>query len=228
MISIPGQWSARKASICGLAGGLLMLSGDFLFYGSLTSGAEFHSRAVMATRPDWVLVLGGLLGPIAGILYCMGMSLFYVLLKPTAERLAAAAAFLLGATMLVGGSYHAVFATFGFAGKISDPAASARLLNQIGLLFGSLSNVATVLGSLGTLIVYYLALRGPSRFPRWLLFFMPTLLSLGSTVLHPILIRIPAPVGSVILGGWINGSFVLFFSIATFVFRHDSLSESTL
>src|SRR5258708_5402235 len=117
---------ARTASVCVLCGGLLMLSGDFLFCGSLTSGAQFHSRAVMATRPDWLLVLGGSLGPVAGILYCFGMGLFYVSLKPAGKRLAAVAALLLGATMLVGGSYHAVFATFGFASKVTDVVTRAR------------------------------------------------------------------------------------------------------
>lgn len=210
--------SAGRASFCGLIGGLLMLSGDFLFYGTFTGGAEFHSRAVMATRPDWMLILGGSLGPIAGIFYCLGMSVFYVLLRPAGERLAMAAAALLGATMLVGGSYHAVFTTFGFGSKIADAAVRARLLDQIGGLFNALSNVATVLGVGGTGIVYYLALRRRTYFPRWLLIFMPTLLSLGSTFFRTALLRLPAPLGSIITGGWINGSFVLFFTLATICF----------
>jgi len=74
------------------------------------------------------------------------------------------------------------------------------------------------LRSLGTLLVYNLAHRGPSNFPRWLLLCIPTVLSLGSTVFRPALTHIPAPVGGIILGGWINGSFVIFFAIATFVF----------
>jgi hypothetical protein len=207
-----------KASVCGLIGGLLMLTGDFLFCGALTSGAEFHSRTVMATRPDWMLVLGGSLGPIAGILYCLGMTLFYFLLKPAGERLAAAAAALLGVTMLVGGSYHAVFTTFGFAAKVSDLATRARLLDQVGMLFAALSNVAVVLGSMGTLLVFYLVLRGRSHFPRWLLIFMPTLIQLASSVFRPAFNRLPSPLGSMFLAGWINGSFVLFFALATFAF----------
>jgi hypothetical protein len=172
----------------------------------------------MATRPDWMLTLGGSIGPIAGILYCLGMSLFYVLLRPAGERLAVAAAALLGATMLVGGSYHAVFMTFGFAAKVADTAIRTRLLDQIGRLFEALSNVAMVTGVLGTVFVYYLALCRRTDFPRWLLIFMPTLLSLGSTLFATALRRLPAPVGGIVLGGWINGSFVLFFSLATFIF----------
>ena len=120
--------------------------------------------------------------------------------------------------MLVGGAYHAVFTTFGFAAMVADPATRAALTAQIGSLYGFLSGFTYITGIPGTALGYFLALRSRTLFPRWLLILMPTVLSLGGQLFHDWLLMVPAPLGGVIRGGWINGSFVLFFAIASCVF----------
>ncbi len=208
----------RCSCLCGLLGSLLMLTGDMLFYGSWLSGRDFSSFHEMSLKPVTQLVIAGSIGPIAGIFYALGMGVFYLILQSAGKRLAAVAAGLLAATMLIGGAYHAVFTTFGFAARVADPATRAALTSQIYSLYGLLSGFTYVTGIPGTALVFLLALRKRTLFPRWLLVFMPTLLSLGSQVFHDWLLMIPAPLGGVIRGGWINGSFVLFFAIATCVF----------
>src|SRR5580693_4325060 len=77
------RYRSRLARLCclsGLLGGVLFLVGDMLFYGSWSSGADFHSFRVMAGRPDAELVVGGALGPVAALFSAFGMGIFYLTL----------------------------------------------------------------------------------------------------------------------------------------------------
>jgi len=199
-----------------------MLSGDMLFYGAWVSGADFHARQQMAAKSVARLVLGGSLGPIAGILYAMGMGIFYIKLAPGGKRLAGAGAGLLAITMLIGGAYHAVFTNFGFAAKVQDAAVRNVLAAQVRSLYDVLSNLTYFTGIPGTLLVYWTALRKRTLFPRWLLLFIPTVLTLVDTVLNPWFLLLPGPWGGLVRGGWINGCFVVFFAVATVVFWRPS------
>jgi len=189
-----------------------------LFYGNWSSGADFHAYREMAGRsPEW-LVVGGALGPVAALFSAFGMGIFYLTLKSANRKLAGAAGVLLAVMMLIGASYHAVFTVFGFASKVADQATRATLIAQIASLRDTISYPMYVSGLAGTGLVYFLGLWRKTRFPRWLLLFLPTTLSLASDAFRGLSAMIPAPVGGVILGGWINGSFVLFFAIAACVF----------
>jgi len=209
---------ARLCCLSGLLGSVLFLTGDMLFYGSWLSGAEFHAFREMAARPDAKLIIGGALGPVAALFSALGMGIFYLALEPAGRQLAATAAVLLAVMILIGSSYHAVFTVFGFASKVADPETRATLLEQVRSLRDTISYPMYVCGLAGTALVYLLALWKKPRFPRWLLLFLPTTLSLADDLLLGFFRRIPAPLGGIVSGGWINGSFVLFFAIATCVF----------
>jgi hypothetical protein len=210
--------AARWCCVSGLLGSLLFLAGDMLFYGTASSGAEFHAYNEMAKRSIAVLLLGGAVGPIAAIFSAMGMGIFYVTAKAAGARLGAVASSLLAAMMLIGGAYHAVFTNFGFAARVSDATVRETLLLEVGKLWSALSYPMYAVGVLGTIAVYVLVLSGRSGFPRWLLLFLPTVISMTSTVLREYFLMLPAPFGGVVRGGWINGSFVIFFALALWVF----------
>jgi hypothetical protein len=217
---------ARLYCRSGLLGSVLFLTGDMLFYGSWSSGADLHAYREMAERSQAQLLIGGALGPIAALFSAFGMGVFYLTLESGGRKLAFAAAVLLAVMILIGGSYHAVFTCFGFASKVAEQTVRETLLTQIAGLRNAISYPMYASGLAGTALVYLLALRKQTRFPRRLLIFLPTTLSLASDVFRSLFVRIPAPIGGIIRGGWINGSFVLFFAIATYVFWGlDSDSE---
>ncbi|MGB9463646.1 MAG: DUF6796 family protein [Candidatus Acidiferrum sp.] len=218
----------RLCCLSGLLGSVLFLAGDMLFYGSWTSGADFHSFRVMSERPQAQLVIGGALGPVAALLSAFGMGVFYLSLESGGKKLAFAAAALFAAMMLIGGSYHAVFTVFGFASKMEEQRERETLLLQVASLRNTISYPMYAAGITGTCMVYFLALWKKTPFPRWLLILLPTTLSLASNAVRGLFVMIPAPVGGIIRGGWINGSFVVFFTIATCVFwRLEARSSMT-
>jgi hypothetical protein len=220
-MSLNSHTGARFARLCcvsGLLGSLLFLAGDMLFYGTWSTGAGFHPYSQMAARPAWLLVTGGALGPLAALFSAAGMGIFYLTLASAGRKMACTAASLLAAMMLIGGSYHALYTCLGFAAKVADETTRESLLAQVAALRNTVSYPMYAAGVLGTLLVYLLALSKKTRFPRWLLIFLPTTLSMASSSFRTYFAMIPAPLGGIIRGGWINGSFVLFFAIATCVF----------
>jgi hypothetical protein len=208
----------RLCCLSGLLGSTLFLTGDMLFYGTLSSGAGFHPYVEMAQRPSMQLVIGGALGPSAAILSAVGMGVFYLTLQSASRSLAGTTAILLAVMMLIGGSYHAVYTVFGFAAKIADHTVRDQLITAVTSLRDTISYPMYAAGTAGTALAFALGLWKRSQFPRWLLILLPTTLSQVGSVLHSYLLLLPAPIGGMIRGGWINGSFVLFFGVATVVF----------
>lgn len=208
----------RFCCIAGLLGSALFLAGDMLFYGTLSSGAAFHPQLEMAQRPVRQLVIGGALGPVAALLSAVGMGLFYLTLRGGSQRLALASALLLAVMMLIGGSYHAVYTVFGFTSRIADASPRDTLFAQVKSLRDTISLPMYAAGIAGTLLVYLVALSKKTQFPRWLLIVLPTTLSMAEQAFRKYFLALPSPVGGIIRGAWINGSFVLFFAIATCVF----------
>jgi hypothetical protein len=197
-----------------------------LFYGTLSSGLGFQPYAEMAQRPSIQLVIGGALGPVAAVFSAIGMGLFYLTLQSANRWLAGTTALLLAFTMLIGGSYHAVYTVFGFAAKIADHTVREQLMASVTALRDTIYYPMYAAGISGTALTYGLGLWKKTQFPRWLLVLLPTTLSLASSLLHSYFLLLPAPFGGLIRGGWINGSFVLFFGIATVVFWRARAQES--
>ena len=216
----------RWCCLSGLLGSLLFLAGDMLFYGSWSSGADFHPYQQMGQRSTELLVLGGAIGPVAALFSALGMSVFALTLAAAGRKIANTAAILLAIMILIGGSYHAVYACLGFASKLTDPALRETMVTQVSDLRATISYPMYAAGLTATALIYWLALTKKTLFPRWLLLFLPTTWSMLASPLHDVLVRIPAPLGSIIRGGWINGSFVLFFTIATLVFWHPKLTPT--
>ena len=208
----------RLCCLSGLFGSILFLGGDMLFYGNFVSGAEFHPYSEMAARSLLLLIAGGAIGPIAALFSAYGMGIFYWTLEPGSRKWARVTAALLAIMMLIGGAYHALYTCLGFAAKVTEKTTREMLLTQVASLRDTISYPMYAAGGAGTVLAYLLVFLSKTRFPRWLLIFLPTTLSLASSTFRSYFLLIPAPVGGLVRGGWINGSFVLFFGIATCVF----------
>ncbi|HEX5433853.1 MAG TPA: DUF6796 family protein [Candidatus Angelobacter sp.] len=215
----------RICCLCGLVGSTLFLVGDMLFYGTLSSGAQFHPYTEMAERSVEQLVIGGTLGPVAAVFSAVGMGIFGLTLASANRRLAWAAAALLAIMMVIGGAYHAIYAVFGFAAKIGEESVREALTGQVANLRNTISYPMYATGIAGSALVYFLALWKRTQFPRWLLIFLPTTLSMVEQGFRGLFRAIPAPLGGIVRGGWINGSFVLFFAIATCHFWRTEIRE---
>jgi hypothetical protein len=206
----------RACCLSGFVGSAMYLAGDMLFYGAFRSGSDFHPYQLMAGHSATRLIAGGLLGPIASLFSAFGMLLFYLTLKPGSRRLACTASALLAAMILFGGSYHALYTVLGFASQASN--GGLPILQEVTSLRNAIGWPLYICGIAGSLITYWLTLARETLFPRWLLLLLPTTLSLASTAFPKVFHSIPAPLGGIILGGWINGTFVVFFAACVLVF----------
>ncbi|MEJ7578758.1 MAG: hypothetical protein WKF74_17315 [Pyrinomonadaceae bacterium] len=193
----------------------------------LPSGHDLNPIAIMQARADWQLLLGGAVGPVAAMFYAVGMSIFFLTLKSVNYRLAAFASLALAAMVLVGGAYHAVFTMYGFVGRVGNQIERELLTGNVRTLYNWLAWMSYACGTLGTLTVLTLGIRRESEFPKWLLPLLPANLVVLCFLLTPAFESLPAPLGGLIRGGRINGSFVLFFALATWAFWSSGESRAS-
>lgn len=207
---------SRALGLAGVLGGILYLSGDFLFYGELGPGA-FSPIAVMQQRGDATLVAGGVVAPLASAGYILGTLGIALTIRARSPRLAASFFAGWAGMFLFGIAYHAVYTTRAFAAKLADPASAELMLSRIGALLSSLYTFEAAMGAAGTLALGVAVLRGASGYPRWLLLLLPTVWALADAIPR----ALPAPLGSVLAGGWINGWFTIFFAVSWLARKRD-------
>ena len=201
----------QRLALFGVMGGMLMLFGDMCFYLYPISGADFSSAETMRTMPADRLIIGGVVGPLAGLLYALGATMYYLAFRDFDKRLARVMTALFIVMFVVGGAYHSIYTTYGFVSP-NDLRGTAE---KISALIGALQKVSFVAGLSGAILFIYMVLRYKTVFPKWIIIFTPTFWTLLNGPLAP---YIPYPAGSVIVGGWINICFILFFMLCYFIF----------
>ena len=216
----------RILQITGLTGIMAALTGfiaDWLLYGGFYGGAEFGtvSREIMSRISNARLMAGGVLGPIEAGLYIVGFRHMFLALKP-GGKIPAAITFggLSWAVILGSGAYHSAFVFRGLLLRaqnvLADPqvawfrSLTADTLQYMHLLY----NVMFVTGLAATVTFLWLILFRKTLYPRWMVLFVPTLWVL---VLPPVTRHIPAPLGGMLHGGSMNLSFLLYFTVSTFL-----------
>jgi hypothetical protein len=111
-----------------------------------------------------------------------------------------------------------VYATRGFAAKLTEPDAVEATLSRVSALLSTLYVGEAAAGALGTAALAAALLRGGAGYPRWLALLMPTCWALADGIPR----AFPAPVGGLLAGAWINGWFTVFFA-AALVFADGTL-----
>jgi len=195
----------------GMMGGLLMLFGDMCFYLRPISGADFINNSLMNTVDTDRLIIGGVVGPLAGLLYALGSMMFYLAFRDHNKLLARMVTTLFVVMFVIGGAYHSVYTTYGFVGN-GDIYYTAE---RIAGLIKAMQRVSFVAGLGGSALFIYMVLTYKTIFPKWIVIFTPTFWTLLNTPLAP---YIPYPAGAVIIGGWINICFIAFFGLCYVVF----------
>jgi hypothetical protein len=214
-VELSSRHEHRLLALAGALGGALYLTGDFLYYGTFSAGVSFHSLSIMAQRSDLAIVASGALAPIASVFYVLGTLAVYLALNPGKQRLPRLFFVSWSVMFLVGVAYHAVFAVRGFAARIADAATRQRLLDEIGALHGVLYIGELALALMGTAALVIVVWRRGTQYPRWILLFMPTVWILLDFIPR----QAPAPIGSLLVGGWTNGWFTIFFIVSWAILR---------
>lgn len=198
----------------GLAGALLMFAGDMLLYYTPEdfacgpkSSAEERINAiidVMKELPAVRVMAGGMIGPIAAFLYCIG---FYHIVLMTNEQTytLAMAAFLLSCFgIIIGGAYHSHCAYLGLLGD--DGGRNA--LNAAMKYFQKMPLILYAGEGIGFLLLIFLIVTEKTVLPRWIFLLCPGMLFL----LKPAVSRLPKGARVIISGGWMNLISVIYYS----------------
>ena len=214
------RFLARIAGF-GIMGGLLMFFGDLCFYLRPISGADFMADQLMNTVPTNRLMIGGVVGPLAGLLYAVGSMMFFMAFNPHNRLLARMTSTLFVVMFIVGGTYHAIYATYGFVGN-GDIYNTA---GNISALIGALHRLSFVAALLGSILFIYMVLKYKTIFPKWIVIFTPTFWTLLNGPIAP---YIPYPAGAVVIGGWVNLCFIAFFALCAFIFTREQKRQKIL
>ena len=211
--------SIRILGLIGLGAALLMFVGDMCLYGHFGSGGEAISRLVITNESDTRIVVGGFIGPIAAILYCVGFFSIYAMISPRSRTLAIVVAGGAAVMMVVGGTYHAMWSIRAFLIKAGLSSGDYQgLYSQIKdytLLF---YNTTLAGAEVVSLLLLFAVLSGRSLYPRWSVVVNPGILFL----LRPLADFIPAPLGAIVSGGYLNLVFIVFFSVSVLVARSSN------
>ncbi|MCH5349051.1 MAG: hypothetical protein J1E40_06995 [Oscillospiraceae bacterium] len=193
--------------LTGLIAGLLMFSGDMLLYydkKDYVSDGKFDSVIdIMKNLSDKRLYAGGIIGPIAAFLYCIG---YYhiVLIADDKIFVPAMTSFLLSCLgIIIGGAYHSHCAYLGLIGKLDDKKAMDTVIKY----FTALNKLSVLFQAAGLLIILACVALGWTELPNWLAIFTPGVLYL----LLPLMKKLPKGIHIIICGGWANLIFVIYY-----------------
>lgn len=194
----------------GLAAAILMFCGDMLLYFTTDKfemdGTFAPYIRIMKKLPGWRLKLGGLLGPVAAFFYCIGYWHIILAAAGDVKTPAAIAALICCLGSIVGGAYHSQFTYFGLLGKKEDQAGLAAVSKNVTLL----SRVSLSLIAVGLVILGVLVVMGKTCYPPWFVVLTPAVTYFLSFLWG----RLPQPFRIVLMGGWYNLIFVIFFGAA--------------
>lgn len=198
----------KLTGYAGLVGSLLMYAGDMLLYFTTQPIPDVDNDLLpsMGAIPLERLSIGGLLGPLAAILYIIGFYHLFLRIKKTRKKTAFGMYVCLSISIFFGGSYHAFFPAFGIASAQGHPEIIANLLSYAQLLGG----LAFSLMGIGWLLFSVLVLQKQTSFPRWIVLVTP-LVTIWFNLLWQML---PQPFLVLIAGGWNNLVCTLIFAVS--------------
>ena len=204
----------RVSGIVGILAAVVLFTGDMLLYGHW-GGAAAIREGIGAVAPDASaarLFAGGILGPIGALLYIIG---FFHVYQNTRQVWETAAKVVFGgcvAVMVIGGAYHALWTVRMLLYKyaVPDIPELRPFTEAIDAYANATYTISSIPGYLAFPILFLLVLSGGTRYPRWTAAVNPGLLILLGSLFS----RFPAPLGAVIVGGYINLVYILFFTIS--------------
>jgi hypothetical protein len=218
----------RAAGVSGLAGALLFFAGDMLFYGHLGSAANFASGmvATVVQALPARLFAGGLVGPVAACLCIVGFWHVYLNIRPSNLVLGRLVLVLFCLLMVAGSAVHTLWTAKGLAIKYCNGQGGPcpDLLAAIKSYWALAYDFSAVPGYVGAVLLLGLVLWGRTYYPRWTAIANPAALY----ALTPVVTRMPAPVGAILVGGFANLSIAVFFLVSVASTWKDRLERDAV
>ncbi len=186
--------------LTGFLGAVLLFVGDMILYydkQDFISDGTFNSHInIMKQSSKIRLYVGGLIGPVAAFLYCIGFYHLVIIGRQT-YSLFGWACFLINCLAIVlGGTYHNYFANLGLIGRHNHRAT----LDEVLAFLAIQKHIAFGLQAIGFLMMSAMIALGWTTLPRWLVIMTP----LALLLLTPLVNRLPKGLHMVICGGWTN------------------------
>lgn len=205
--------SISLVMIIGLLGSFIMFIGDMALYYNkndyVADGTLQPIIEIMKQESRFRLYIGGILGPLAAFLYCIG---YYhaVLMTNQSASIFGWLCFLVNcAGIICGGAYHSHCANLGLISRHDDEAC----LEEVLLFLDAQKKVAFGLQAIGFLILAVLIFAGCTALPRWAGILTPGVLVL----LTPLMRKLPKGLHMIICGGWTNLISVIYYIVALLI-----------
>ena len=201
----------RAMGILGILGGLVLFSGDLLFYYDPIST---DLKLNMGNASDFRIMASGLTALIASWLYLLGLGQVYYAFKPTKAV----------ARNIVVLSFAGILISYGVIhGAYVAIATSAKLAVQNNLDMETTTALASNANNLLRLLIYPIfallsivfiaqVWKKKTLYPRWIILFFPLIPFLLQGILAKFL---SGSIRIIILGGFLNLILVLFFAAST-------------
>ena len=204
-----GHVWATRALYAGMFGALLMYAGDMLLFGRL-SNTDISLEGVtavmqgMAADSPFRLMLGGGLGPLAGLFYAAGFYGVTAMVRREHFILRWAIMGLFCLAMIYGGAYHSHYPHLAYT-----PGGSQQEASRAADYINALTMGAVLPMALASLLFIYAVLGGKTLYKKYIVLFSPLPLILcGMAFSH-----LPSPLTTLVGGGWNNLLFLIFFGV---------------
>jgi hypothetical protein len=162
------------------------------------------------------------MGPIAASFSILAAYVFFIAFRGINIHMARILSICFALQFILAGAYHAVFASYGFVGRLPEPIRSEQL-DMLRTYLDVIYNFIFALATCWTLIFLFFVIIKRAVFPIWIVLFTPTLLVLLSSLIKD---HIPYPFGAIIYGGWLNLSYIPFFFICLLYFNSKRIKDT--
>lgn len=193
----------------GLLAGILMFCGDMLLYydqKDYVSDGTFNSIIeIMKNISTKRLYAGGMIGPIAAFLYCVGYYHIVLIFNNEIFILAIVCFLILCMAIIIGGAYHSHCAYLGLIGKLDDE----KAMDVVITYFSLINKVCFIFQIIGLFMLFLSIILGWTVLPKFFAVVTPGMLYL----LLPLMRKLPKGIHIIICGGWSNLIFIIYYAV---------------
>ena len=205
------QFWLRVMGICGILGGVILFTGDMLYYYDANNPNLLEN---MGNASDFRIIASGITALLAAWFYMLGLGQVYYAFKPTTAKVRNTVLISFGMILISYGIIHAAYLAIATSAKLSvqhqldmDTAtALASKANQLLRLF-----IYPVFAVLSYFLISQVWKR-KTLYPRWIIFFFPLIPFLFQGVINKVL---SGNLWIIIAGGFLNIILIIFFTAST-------------
>lgn len=193
--------------ISGFIGATMMFCGDMLLYYDKNDfehdGTLKPIIGIMKKLPPKRIMLGGLIGPLAAFLYCIGFYHIVLITEESFYTLSFISFLLCCMGIIAGGAYHSHCAYLGLLGQEKQE----EDLKIVTAYFQKLALILYLGEGAGLLIYIILIIMGKTMLPSWMFILSPGILYL----LRPLSRKLPKGIHMILCGGFNNIIFIFYY-----------------